>query len=85
MAIRAKFYIATITRHASGAMNAYAQPVPIGEVVMRPVSRGGDDNEQWASATPSGEFKMSVRGEALPWFEERLGKDVSILIDDFEA
>ena len=83
MAVRAKFYIAEITRRASGALTGYAQPVPAGEVVMRAVTRGGEENAEWASATPHGEFKMTVRGEALPWFEEHLGKDVSIVIDEY--
>ena len=80
MAVQAQFFVSTITRHASRAMSGYAEPVPVGEVVMRAATKAG--NEKWASATPAGEFKMTVRGEALPWFEERLGKDDRITLDD---
>lgn len=80
MAVQAQFYVATITRHASRARTGYAEPVPIGEVMMRAATKAG--NEEWASATPSGEFKMTVIGSALPWFEERLGQDVRITLDD---
>lgn len=80
MAVEARFYVAGITQYASRAMSGYAEPVPVGEVVMRAATKAG--NEKWASATPAGEFKMTVRGEALPWFRDRLGKDVRILLDD---
>lgn len=79
MAVKARFYVTEITRRASAAMSGYAAPVPLGEVVMRPCTRG-EENKVWASSTPSGEFKMTVRGEALPWFEEMLGQDVEITI-----
>lgn len=81
MAVRARFYVATITQHASAALAGYAEPAPVGEVVMRPVTRGAD-NAEWASATPSGEYRMTVRGSAYPWFAERLGREVSITIED---
>jgi hypothetical protein len=80
MAVAAQFYVSTITEHAPRAMGGYAEPVPVGEVTMRAATKKG--NEKWASATPSGEFKMTVRGDALPWFKDRLGQDVRILIDD---
>jgi hypothetical protein len=82
MAVKAKFYVTEITRRASGSMGGYAEPVPLGEVIMRPVT-GKAGNEEWASATPSGEFKMVVRGEALNVFERLLGKDVSITIEEY--
>ena len=61
-------------------MRGYAEPVPLGEVVMRPAYKS-PANEAWASSTPSGEFKMTVRGEALPFFEDALGRDLHITID----
>lgn len=83
MSVRAKFYIAEITQHATGITRpGYADPAPIGRVVMRPVTRGGDDNADWASSTPSGEFQMTVRGTAFPWFQEHLGRDISITIEE---
>lgn len=83
MAVKAKFYVAEITQRSSAALAGWAEPVPVGDVVMRPVTRG-EDNKVWASSTPSGEFRMTVRGEAFPWFQERLGKEVSITLEDAE-
>ena len=82
MAVRAKFYVAEVTQYASGSSRpGYSDPAPIGRVVMRPATRG-TQNADWASATPSGEFTMTVNGPAFPWFQERIGKDISILLDD---
>lgn len=83
-AVQARFYVAEINQYASQARDIYASPAPMGVVKMRPVSRG-EDNAQWASATPSGEFTMTVRGEAFPWFQERLGREVKITIEDRPA
>lgn len=82
MAVRAKFYVAEFTRYATGASRpGYADPAPFGKVVLRPVTRG-EENKEWASATPSGQFEMTVNGPGLPWFEERIGREVNILIED---
>lgn len=79
MAVRAKFFVAQINQYAH--LSGYAAPAPAGEVIMRPVTRG-EDNAEWASATPSGEFKMTVRGDAFPWFQSRIGKEIHIFIED---
>lgn len=81
MSVKAKFYVAETHKYASQQQAGWAAPAPMGKVILRPVSRG-EDNKEWASATPSGLFEMTVRGEAYPWFEERLGKEVSISITD---
>lgn len=86
--IHAKFYVAEVRKFANGTTRpGYADPAPIGEVTLRAVTRGNEDksNAQWASATPAGEMKMTVRGEALPSFEALLGRDVAITIEPFEA
>lgn len=80
MAVQARFYVAEVTKRPMGRMGGYAPPVPLGEVVLRPST--GKGNEEWASATPSGEFRMTIRSEALGWFEERLGRDIAILMTD---
>jgi hypothetical protein len=80
MAVQAQFYVASLTRRAPRALQGYAEPVPVGDVEMRAATKAG--NEAWASSTPSGTFSMTVIGSALPWFEERLGKDVRITLDD---
>lgn len=80
--IRARFYVAQISQFANGVTRpGYADPAPIGDVTLRPVTRG-EDNAQWASSTPAGEFKMTVRGTAFPWFQERLGQEVDITLAD---
>lgn len=80
MSVRARFYVAEVSKFANGG---YADPKPVGRVVMRAVARG-EHNKAWASATPSGELTMTVIGGALPWFEERIGAEVSILLEDGE-
>lgn len=79
MSVRAKFYVAEVTQFAH--LSNYAAPAPAGKVVLRPVTRG-EENAEWASATPSGEFSMTVQGNAFPWFQERIGKELSITLDD---
>lgn len=84
MAVAARFYVAEVTRRPSGRqMNGYAAPAPVGSVVLHP--SGGKGNEEWASATPVGKIEMTLRTEALTWFEERLGVDVAIRFDDVET
>jgi hypothetical protein len=78
MAVEARFYVAEVTKQAYGG---YAPPAPAGRVKLGPSTRG-DENKKWASATPSGSIEMTVIGSALAWFEERLGKDIRILMDD---
>jgi len=78
MAVQARFYVAEVTQFATGP--GWADPAPAGRVTMRPVTRG-EENKQWASATPSGEFTMTVRGDAFPFFQDRIGEEVSIIID----
>ena len=78
MAVTARFYIQRIVKFANGG---YAEPKPTGTVHLMPSTRG-EENKVWASATPSGQITMTVRGSAFPWFEDRLGKDVHITFDD---
>lgn len=80
MSVRAKFYVAEITKRPVGRMGGYASPAPVGEVTLR--AAGGPGNEEWASATPAGEMKMTIRTEALDWFETRLGQDIDIAFTD---
>lgn len=80
MAVTARFYIAEVHKYPA-QNNGWADPAPRGKVVMRPALRG-EANKAWASATPSGEITMTIRGDALPWFEERLGADLAITFDD---
>lgn len=83
--IKARFYLASITKMATGLKRpGYADPAPIAEVTLRAVNRKTDDNIEWASATPAGVLTMSVRGEAVPAFEALLGEDVYLSIERAE-
>lgn len=84
MAVRAKFYVAEVTKYATAKVpDGWAQPVPWGKVILRAVTRKQGDNEQWASATPSGSMEMTVSGAAFPWFEEHIGEDLLITLDTY--
>lgn len=72
MSVVARFYVSEVlvTAHA---------PQGAAQVKLQAVSRG-DQNKQWASATPSGEIKMTINNEpAATYFRENLGKDVEVL------
>lgn len=84
MAVQARLYIAEVTQYANQYREGFASPSPRGVVKMRQVSRG-PENAEWASATPQAEFTMTVNGDAFPWFQDRLGKELAITIDDRPA
>lgn len=71
--VRAKFYIGEVTRQCYGSGQT-----PYGKVVLMASTRG--DNKQWASATPSGRFEMTIHSDAMTLFNAAIGKDVDILI-----
>ena len=86
MTVRAKFYVRTLSKNAylsKQYADTYAKPIPAGEIVMAPVS-GRDKNAEWASATPSGEIKLTTHGPAFEWFEARLGEEIDITFADPE-
>jgi len=73
MAVQARFYVASITRHANTDQS---------DVILRPVTRGGA-NSEWASATPSGKMELTITNAgATSWFNDRLGKEVAITFAD---
>jgi hypothetical protein len=77
MAVQARVYVAEIALYAWGDG---------GKVVMRAVTRGGDDNKSWAAATPSAQFEMQVNNpDAFAWFSDRLGKDVAVTFSEVPA
>lgn len=74
MSVEARFYVSSVTR------NAYNRDAS--NIELQPVSRG-EENKQWAAATPSGQIKLSItNGAASKWFEDRLGLDVAIAFFD---
>lgn len=51
MSVRAKMFVSEVRYNTWG-----------GGVTLQVVSRG-EDNKQWAAATPSGELKLSIKNE----------------------
>lgn len=81
MSVKARFYVSQVTKHANGGSTE--QPRAI---TLLPVVRPTPDNVEWSKYTPSGKIEMTVTAEpAASWFEDHLGKDVSITFEDVEA
>lgn len=80
MAVTARFYVAEVHKYPTRS-DGWADPVPMGKVILRAAIRG-EENKAWASATPVGLIDLTVKGDALPWFEDRLGADLHITFDD---
>lgn len=79
MAVKARFWVREFTRYG----NTDNVRVLLAPVVRSKPQPGAEGNVDWSKFTPSGEFWMSVTTEgAQSWFEERIGKDVSITIED---
>ena len=84
MAVLARFWVQSVkkTTISNGEINR--------EVVLQAVVRasglpGAQGNIQWAKYTPSGNITLQVNAEdAGQWFEDRIGKDVSITFEDPE-
>lgn len=81
MSVKARFYVNQIIK----------TPNPYIGVTLMPVVRahglpGAEGNVDWAKYTPSGKIEMNVSTEskAAAWFEDHLGKDVSITFDEIE-
>lgn len=71
MAVKCVFYVAEVTQTASGA----------GKIKATPVSKG--PYAEYSQYSPTGVFEItSLNPAATDWFRERIGKDVSITIDD---
>lgn len=74
MAVSARFYVREITKHAGQ---------DVGGSVKLSASLKGEVNKAWAKYTPSGEITMYVTNpEAFAWFDEHVGKDLSITFDE---
>ena len=70
--VAARFYVAEITHSAYGPKGAAA-------VRLQAVSRG-DQNKDWASATPSGTITMQINNApAAEYFAAHLGDDIAVL------
>jgi hypothetical protein len=71
MAVKCVFYVSGVEKRANG----------VGVVNAQPVAKG--PYKDWAQFTPSGSLQITSLNEAATdWFMARIGKDVSILIDD---
>jgi hypothetical protein len=82
MAVRARFWVQKVVKSAvsGGGINYEVFLAP----VVRPTGNpGGDGNIDWSKYTPSGEMRFVVSVENTgKWYEARIGKDISILMDD---
>lgn len=77
MAIAARFFIDEITEH-SRFVGIRVKLAPVTASGAR-----GEHNREWSKFTPSGEIVLSVTNPAaMEWFKARLGRDLSISIDD---
>lgn len=84
MAIKARFWVQNVLKQAisGGEINRVVQMAPVTRSTGQP---GDGENVDWSKFTPSGGMNMTVtQPEAGQWFEDRIGKDVSITIEDVE-
>jgi hypothetical protein len=71
MAVKCVFYISGVEKRASG----------VGVVNAQAAAKG--PYKEWSQFTPSGSLQItSLNPQATDWFIERIGKDVTVLIDD---
>jgi hypothetical protein len=71
MAVRAKFYVHALSRQAW-------DPDAL-KVTLSVVTRG-EENRDWAAATPSGTIEMMIKNSgAAAQFAEALGKEFDVL------
>ena len=84
MSVSARFYVRAVEKYAAARQTGYAAPAPMVKVSLSPVNGNrAPENEQWASATPSGEITMTIGNpKAAAWFESMLGKDVAISFEE---
>lgn len=71
MAVKCVFYVSGVEKRANG----------IGVVNAQAVAKG--PYAEYSKFSPSGSFQVTSLNEAATeWFMDRIGKDVSITIDD---
>lgn len=85
--VTARFYVRQVTRFGAfvtGNAPGFSSPAPLVSVELSPVNGSKSDaNKSWASATPSGEIKLTVGNPAAAaWFDSMLGKDVAITFEE---
>lgn len=78
MAVKARFVVNSITHTKVGG--GWASPAPVGAVKLG--AAYGDQNKEWAAATPSGVIDLTIGNPAaLEFFNENLGETVEITFD----
>ena len=81
MSVKARFIVNSITHTKYGA--GWADPAPVGAVKLG--AAYGDQNKEWASATPSGSIELTIGNPAaLEWFNKNLGETVEITFSKVE-
>jgi len=77
MAVAARFYVSAITKRAANTGGI--------QLELLPVTRDRSNND-WSEYTPSGKIEMYIsQGDAVKWFEDRLGKDIAITFEDRDS
>jgi len=81
MAVKARFYVSEIKKTPTDYLGVVLQPV----IRATPLP-GAESNKSWSKYTPSGRIEMNVSNAtgAAQWFDDHLGKDVSITFDEVE-
>lgn len=76
MSVKARFYISEVTRRAYNPDHV--------QVTLQAAGRG-EENKDWAAATPSGQIQMTINNPAAAsFFGDRLGKDVTLTFEAAE-
>lgn len=73
MAVKARFYVNSVQRNASGTATVRLNP-----------SMKGEANKEWSKYTPSGEIVLNVTElaePALAEFEDGIGQDFDITFE----
>jgi hypothetical protein len=76
MSVKARFYVSEITRRAFNPDHI--------QVTLQAAGRG-EENKDWAAATPAGQISMTINNPAAAsFFGDRLGKDVTLTFEAAE-
>lgn len=81
MAIKARFWVQKVTKHAVSKGNV-TRTVELAPVVRPAPLDDGQGNVDWSKYTPSGSIILTITADAAgQQFEDSIGKDVAITFD----
>lgn len=83
MAVECRFFVAEVSKTPAGRSGETGLVEAQGKVKLQASTKGPNN---WSKWTPWGTFEMGTLNDAaMKWFDERLGMDVAIIIDDVPA